>query len=300
MILCCEVRYKIRLTREFEKGDDIVSKELHIFAVSDSVGETAEKIAVASVLQFHVERRITRFSRVTKEEQVLQIINKAVEEDAIIVYTIVKPALSEFLFNEAQEKGIIAINVMAPLFTAIQTKTGLQPIYESGLTHKMDDNYFNRVKAIEFTIDHDNGQNLDTIQESDLIILGLPRTSKTPLSMHLANVGIKVANFPIKLDTEIPEELMQLKDKVAMVGLTLDIDTLLELRKERTRSFEELPPNIESLDDMVAEELDNAYRIYAKLKCLVIDVTLDDIEEVASTITQKFNLPLKVSHHRFK
>lgn len=276
-----------------------MSDKLHIFAVSDSVGETAEKIAVASVLQFDIERSITRFSRVTKEEQVMQIINKAMDEDAIIIYTMVKPQLSGFLEDKAREKGVTVVNVMQPLFQAIQAKTGRSPSQTIGLTHKTDDDYFNRVKAIEYTIDHDNGLNMETIQEANLIILGLPRTSKTPLSMHLANLGIKVANFPIALDTEIPAELMALKDKVPMVGLTIDIDTLLELRKERARSFD-LPEDIDSLDDLVAEELDNAYRIYAKLKCLVIDVTLVDIEEIASTITHKFNLPLKVSHHRFK
>jgi Uncharacterized protein conserved in bacteria len=276
-----------------------MSAKLHIFAVSDSVGETAEKIAVASVLQFDIERSITRFSRVTKEEQVLQIIDKAMNEDAIIIYTMVKPQLSGFLEDKARDKGVTVVNVMQPLFEAIQTKTGQKPSQTIGLTHKTDDDYFNRVKAIEYTIDHDNGANMDTIQDANLIILGLPRTSKTPLSMHLANLGIKVANFPISLDTEIPDEIMALKEKVPMVGLTIDIDTLLELRKERARSFD-LPQDIDSLDDLVAEELDNAYRIYARLKCLVIDVTLVDIEEIASSITHKFNLPLRVSHHRFK
>lgn len=275
-----------------------MSEKLHIFAVSDSVGETAEKIAVASVLQFDIERSITRFSRVTKEDQVMQIINRAMDEDAIIIYTIVKPQLAEFLEDKAQEKGVTAVNVMQPLFNAIQMKTGLKPTNIIGLTHQKDDDYFNRVKAIEYTIDHDNGINMDTIHEANLIILGLPRTSKSPLSMHLANLGMKVANFPIVMDTEIPKEIMELKGKVPMVGLTIDIDTLLELRKERARSFD-LPQDIDSLDDLVAEELDNAYRIYAKLKCLVIDVTLVDIEEIASTITHKFSLPLKVSHHRF-
>jgi len=275
-----------------------MSDKLHIFAVSDSVGETAEKIAVASVLQFDIERSITRFSRVTKEDQVLQIINRAMDEDAIIIYTMVKPQLSQFMEDRAREKGVAVVNVMEPLFKAIEAKSGLKPTNIIGLTHKKDDDYFNRVKAIEYTIDHDNGINIDTLDKADLIILGLPRTSKTPLSMHLANVGMKVANFPIAMDTEIPEEIMALKDKVPMVGLTIDIDTLLELRKERARGFD-LPQDIDSLDDLVAEELDNAYRIYAKLKCLVIDVTLSDIEEIASTITHKFNLPLKVSHHRF-
>jgi len=275
-----------------------MSANLHIFAVSDSVGETAEKIAVASVLQFEIERTVTRFSRVTKEEQVLQIINRAIDEDAIIIYTMVKPKLSDYMDEKAREKGVVAVNVMQPLLEAIQTKTGQKPSHTIGLTHKKDDDYFNRIKAIEYAIDHDNGTNLETIHEADIILLGLPRTSKTPLSMHLANLGIKVANYPIVLDTEIPKEIMELKDKVAMVGLTIDVDTLLELRKERARSFK-LPQDIDSLDDLVAEELDYAYRIYAKLRCLVIDVTLADIEEIASTITHKFKLPLKVSHHRF-
>jgi len=115
--------------------------------------------------------------------------------------------------------------------------------------------------------------------------------------MHLANLGIKVANYPIMMDTQIPEEINRLKGKVPMVGLTIDMDTLIHLRRERLRSFE-LPEDIDSLDDLVAEELDNAYRIYAKLKCLVIDVTLDDIEEVGNTITHKFSLPLRVTHFR--
>lgn len=271
---------------------------LHLFAVSDSVGETAEKIAVASVLQFDIERSITRFSRVTKEEQVMHILNRAIEEDAIIIYTIVKMQLAEYIQAKAAEKGITAINMLQPVFSAIEEKTGMKPTQTIGLTHKQDAEYFNRIKAVEYSIDHDNGANLDTISEANLIILGLPRTSKTPLAMHLANLGIKVANFPIKMDTEIPKEIMDLKDKVPMVGLTIDLDTLLELRRERARSFK-LPEDIDNLDDLVAEELDNAYRIYAKLRCLVIDVTLADIEEIANTITHKFKMPLKVSHHRF-
>jgi regulator of PEP synthase PpsR (kinase-PPPase family) len=280
------------------KGDEFMADKLHIFAVSDSVGETAEKIAVASILQFKMERSITRFSRVTKKEQVLKIIDEAVENDALIIYTIVIPELSNFLDEKAREKNVTAVNVMSPLFSAIEAKTGLKAAYITGLTHALDDQYFNRMKAIEYTIEHDNGQNLETIKDADLIILGLPRTSKTPLAMHLANLGIKVANYPIVIDTEIPEEIMDLNGKIPMVGLTCDMDTLMELRKERLRSFK-MPKSMESLDEMVAEELDNAYRIYARLKCLVIDVTLADIEEVGNTITHKFNLPLRITHHRF-
>ena len=272
---------------------------LHIFAVSDSVGETAEKIAVASALQYQIDRQITRFSRVIKESQVTEILNKARDEDAIVIYTIVKSSLAEFLEQEANNMGVMTVNAMAPLFEAITRKTGLQPAGKVGLTHTMDDEYFNRMKAIEYTIDHDNGQNLDTFQDADLIILGLPRTSKTPLAMHMANLGIKVANYPINLNTEIPGEILALKGTIPMVGLTIDVETLIDLRREKARVLD-LHHDLETLQEMVAEELDNAYRIYAKLKCLVIDVTLDDIEEIASAITYRCELPLKVSHVRFK
>lgn len=276
-----------------------MSTKLHIFAVSDSVGETAEKIAAAASLQYDIDRSITRFSRVTREEQVLEILERAVKEDAIVTYTLVKLALGKFMADKAAEKGVMAVDLLTPLMRVIREKTGIEPSQKIGLTHVTDNEYFNRVKAIEYAIDHDNGANLDTIQQADLIILGLPRTSKTPLSMHMASLGIKVANFPISLNTEVPEEILNLKDKVPMVGLTIDMETLLELRRERARSFD-LPEEVDSLDDLVGQELDNAYRIFAKLKCLVVDVTLADIEEIASSITHKFRLPLKFSHVRMK
>jgi len=276
-----------------------MSTKLHIFAVSDSVGETAEKIAAAASLQYDIDRSITRFSRVTREEQVLEILERAVKEDAIVTYTLVKLALGKFMADKAAERGVMAVDLLTPLMSVIREKTGIEPSQKIGLTHVTDNEYFNRVKAIEYAIDHDNGANLDTIQQADLIILGLPRTSKTPLSMHMASLGIKVANFPISLNTEVPEEILNLKDKVPMVGLTIDMETLLELRRERARSFD-LPEEVDSLDDLVGQELDNAYRIFAKLKCLVVDVTLADIEEIASSITHKFRLPLKFSHVRMK
>ncbi len=276
-----------------------MAARLHIFAVSDSVGETAEKIAVASALQYQIERQITRFSRVIKESQVMEILNKAKEEDAIVIYTIVKSSLADFMDVESAKQGVTAVNAMAPLFDAINAKTGLLPAGKIGLTHKMDDEYFSRMTAIEYTIDHDNGQNLDTFKDADLIVLGLPRTSKTPLAMHMANLGIKVANYPINMNSEVPGEIMALKGMIPMVGLTIDLETLIDLRKEKAKALD-LHHDMDTLQELVAEELDNAYRIYAKLKCLVIDVTLDDIEEIASSITYKCKLPLTVSHVRFK
>lgn len=275
----------------------MMMKKLHIFAVSDSVGETAERLAVASITQYEVVKSITRISRVQKEEQIEKIIDQAVNEDAIIVYTIVKTNLVSLLESKAKEKGVITINALAPLMEAIQAKTGLEPSNIVGLTHKKDEKYFSRIEAIEWAIDHDDGKNLDNFKEADLIILGLPGTSKTPLSMHLANFGLKVANFNIKLKSQIPPEIMEIKGKVPMVGLTLEMEELFELRMKKLKE-DEIPDDIDRFEDLVAEERDLAFRFFKKLECPVIDVTLDDIEETANTITRKFTFPLEVKRSK--
>ncbi|NLU48866.1 MAG: kinase/pyrophosphorylase [Syntrophomonadaceae bacterium] len=268
---------------------------LNIFAVSDSLGETAERIGVASALQFNIERNLTRFSRIVRKEQVVDVVNKAKQADAIIVYTIVIPELSEFMKRITTEQGVIAIDALQPLLDAIQQKTGLEPAHITGLTHQMDERYFNRMAAIEYTLAHDNGQNLDTLPEADLIILGLPRTSKTPLSMYLANLGLKVANYPITRDTQIPQEIMDLRGQKPMVGLDLDIESLLEMKRELAHKFDP-PLNLEYIDEELEDVLENAYRTFAKLKCEVINVASRDIEETANIIMEKFKFRIRMAH----
>ncbi|MCR4399738.1 MAG: pyruvate, water dikinase regulatory protein [Syntrophomonadaceae bacterium] len=272
-------------------------KELNIFAVSDSLGETAERIAVASALQFNISRNLTRFSRIVKKEQLDEVLRKARDADAIVVYTIVIPALSDYMKKTAEEMGVVAIDVLQPLLDAIQAKTGEEPARITGLTHKMDERYFNRMTAIEFTLAHDNGQNLDTIKDADLIILGLPRTSKTPLSMYLANLGLKVANYPIGRDGQIPPEILELKGIKPMVGLDIDLESLLEMKRDIAHTFQP-PLDLEAIDDELQEVLENAYRVFARLKCEVINVATRDIEETANIIMEKFAFRIKLAHVR--
>ncbi|ADI02471.1 MAG TPA: kinase/pyrophosphorylase [Syntrophothermus lipocalidus] len=274
-------------------------KSLNIFTVSDSLGETAERIAVASALQFDIERKLTRFARIVKKEQVDNLIRRAREADAIIVYTIVIPEISQYMKQQSREMGVVAIDVLQPLLQAISDKTGLQPACITGLTHQMDDAYFHRMTAIQYTLEHDDGQNLDTIGEADLIILGLPRTSKTPLSMFLANLGLKVANYTITRDFHIPKEILDLRGVKPMVGLDLDIDALIEMKRDLVHRFDP-PLNLESVDEELEQILENAYLIFSKLKCEVINVTSRNIEETAHIIMQKFNFRIKWSHAKFE
>lgn len=270
-------------------------ERLNIFTVSDSLGETAERIAVASSLQFNIERNLTRFSRVVRKEQVEDIIRKAKEADAIIVYTIVIPELSNLMREASRANGVIAIDALRPLLDAIREKTGLEPACITGLTHQMDDTYFHRMTAIQYTLAHDDGQNLDSLEEADLIILGLPRTSKTPLSMFLANLGLKVANYTISRDSEIPREILALRGIKPMVGLDLDFEALAEMKRDLVHRFDP-PLDIESIDEELEDVLENAYLIFSKLRCEVINVTSRNIEETADLIMQKFNFRIKWSH----
>ncbi len=274
-------------------------KSLNIFTVSDSLGETAERIAVASALQFNIERNLTRFARIVKKEQVDDLIRRAKEADAIIVYTIVIPEISQYMRQQSKEQGVIAIDVLDPLLAAISEKTGLQPACITGLTHQMDDAYFHRMTAIQYTLEHDDGQNLDTIGEADLIILGLPRTSKTPLSMFLANLGLKVANYTITREFYIPKEILDLRGVKPMVGLDLDIEALIEMKRDLVHRFDP-PLNLETVDEELEQILENAYLIFSKLKCEVINVTSRNIEETAHIIMQKFNFRIKWSHAKFE
>ena len=274
-------------------------KSLNIFTVSDSLGETAERIAVASALQFNVERNLTRFARIVKKEQVDDLIRRAKEADAIIVYTIVIPEISQYMRQQSKEHGVVAIDVLDPLLAAISEKTGLQPACITGLTRQMDDAYFHRMTAIQYTLEHDDGQNLDTIGEADLIILGLPRTSKTPLSMFLANLGLKVANYTITRDFYIPKEILDLRGVKPMVGLDLDIEALIEMKRDLVHRFDP-PLNLESVDEELEQILENAYLIFSKLKCEVINVTSRNIEETAHIIMQKFDFRIKWSHAKFE
>ncbi len=229
-----------------------------------------------------------------KKEQIQNILDKAIEEEAIIIFTIVKPDLIDFLEQEAKNKGIFAIDALAPLMNAVSQKTNLEPSHVTGLARQKDYRYYNRMEAIEWTLEHDNGKNLETFKEADLIIMGPQNTAKTALSMHLAcNLGLKAANFNIGIDTEVPPDLIRLVGLVPMVGLTIDQESLYNIRKERLKH---LDVN-HRLEELIAEELENAHQIYKKLHCVIVDVTMEDIEEISNDVMRKFKLPLKASYN---
>lgn len=259
-------------------------KKKIVYVVSDSVGETAELIVKAVSAQFnggHVE--IQQVSYVEDFEDLKNVIVASKYSNAIIAYTIVIPSLKEHLDRRAREEGVIAVDLMNPLMEAFVQKFNESPKREPGLMRKLDDAYFRRVEAIEFAVKYDDGRDLQGITDADIVLIGVSRTSKTPLSMYLAHKGFKVANVPLVPEIAPPHEVLHIP-RNKCVGLVITPDKLNEIRKERLKNLGlTTQANYANLD-RILEELDYAENIMKRIGCPVIDVSNKAVEEAADLI----------------
>jgi hypothetical protein len=259
-------------------------QKLNILAVSDSIGETAEQISRAVLRQFDVDtQNIIRFSHTDDKEKIDYIIKEAERLNAVIVFTIVINEIKNYIIEKSKEKNIIAIDIITPLMNPLMEHFGLKPKGSPGLLREMDERYFKRVEAIEFAVKYDDGKSTKGIEEADVVIIGISRTSKTPLSMYLANKNIKVANFPIVPEVEPPEEIFQINPK-KIVGLTAGPDHLNRIRKERLKALG-LKDNASYANmNRIIEELEYSINIMKKIGCKTIDISDKAIEETAGII----------------
>jgi regulator of PEP synthase PpsR (kinase-PPPase family) len=274
------------MLQEYEKvkgGSDVNKKEI-VYVVSDSVGETAELMVRAVVSQFNGrDVEIQHISYVEDIKDLQNVIAVAKYSHSIIAYTIVIPSLKQYLDEKAREEGILAIDLMNPLMEAFMQKFNKDPKREPRLMRKLDDNYFRRVEAVEFAVKYDDGQDKRGIQRADIVLIGVSRTSKTPLSMYLAHKRYKVANVPLVPEVSPPDELFQLS-KNKCVGLVITPDKLNEIRKERLKNLGLMPiANYADLD-RILEELDYAEKIMKRIGCPIINVSNKAVEETADLI----------------
>jgi len=262
------------------------TKQPVILVISDSIGETAELVAKAAAIQFnggHVETR--RIPYVNCKEDVLEAIEEAKSCHCTIVYTLVHPVLRQLLEEEASRWSIPVVDLMGPMLKALSELTGLSPKLEPGLLYKLDKEYFRRIEAVEFAIKYDDGKDPRGLQKSDLVLVGVSRTSKTPLSMYLAHRKLKVANYPIVPEVTPPKELFELP-RSQIIGLTISPEQLNEIRQGRLKTMGLQGNSSYASMERILEELEHAERIMEKLKCPVVDVTHKAIEETASEILQ--------------
>jgi [pyruvate, water dikinase]-phosphate phosphotransferase / [pyruvate, water dikinase] kinase len=257
-----------------------------VFVVSDSVGETAELVVKAVATQFnggHVE--IKRVAYVDDFDDIEDVLLMAKHSNSIIAYTIVIPTLKEYLDRRAIEEAVNVVDLLNPLIEAFMHKFKKEPKHEPKLMRQLDDAYFRKIEAIEFAVKYDDGRDPRGVLNADIVLVGVSRTSKTPLSMYLAHKGFKVANVPLVPEVSPPEELYKIP-RNKCVGLIITPDKLNAIRKERLRNLGLTSQANYASFERILEELDYAEKIMKRLGCPVINVSNKAIEETADYILE--------------
>lgn len=258
---------------------------LKIFAVSDSIGETAEQVSLAAASQFKGEVEVKRVPYVKELDDVEDLIKEINEcERCIVVSTIITVKVREYLTQKCLEKNISIINVLGPIVNVASSILNRMPDNNPGAMRKIDEVYYKRIEAMEFAMQYDDSKDYRGLKNADVVLVGLSRTSKTPLCMYLANKGLKAINIPLMPEVEIPNELFQL-DRKKIFGLVIDPLHLIEIRKRRLDKFHRIPMGIEyASDGRILEEFEFADKVMRKLGCKTIDVTQRAIEDTALII----------------
>ncbi len=257
-----------------------------IIVCSDAIGETAEAVARATTRQFATEQvKIKRYGNIKHEDEIKAIIAEAAASGGFIAYTLVQPELRDTMREETIRLGVRAVDVMGPMMQAFIDTFNDSPKYKPGLLHEMDDNYYRKIEAIEFAVKYDDGKDARGLLQAQVVLVGVSRTSKTPLSIFLAHKGIKTANYPLTIEVKPPEELFA-KSNGLIVGLTMSPERLLRIRTERLKALG-LPSRAHYASmERIEKELAFAAEMMNKLQCPVIDVSEKAIEETAGLIME--------------
>lgn len=255
-----------------------------VYVVSDALGETGELVARAAVSQFNGSNiAIRRFPFVSERSHLEEVVEEAAGCNSIIAYTLVLADLEQMLVKMASARNIPTIDVLGPMIRAVARSVNVKPKMEPGLIRKMDEQYFRKVDAVDFAVKYDDGKDPRGISYADLVVIGVSRTSKTPLCMYLAHKRLRVANVPLVPEVAPPDELFNLPGK-KIFGLTIDPELLYQIRSERLKILG-LKENADYANlGRIYKELEYAREIMDKLGCHIIDVTNRAVEETASKV----------------
>ena len=260
-------------------------RELIIFTLSDSSGETAELVARAALVQFSPgQASIYRLPQVRSSQQIAGLVRELATGRSVIAYTLVLPEYRETLESEAKKHNIPTIDLLGPLISRVSDLTGAKPLSQPGRLHLLDDTYFKRIEAVDFAIRFDDGKNPEGILQADVILTGVSRTSKTPNCMYLAHhYGLKAANVPIVLGVDPPLQLFQVPAR-KIIGLSIDPYLLHDIRSTRANALG-MPAGADYADpDKITQEVRYSKKLFRELKCHTIDVSAKAIEETSSEI----------------
>ena len=263
-----------------------MSNTYQIYLISDSTGETLDRIFLALKAQFqNIEYKVHSYSFTRTENQIFRILEDAKKnENSVILYTIVDNNLAKYLTNISDEKQIPCFGVLGNLILNFSKILNQKASHEPSGQHVLNDEYYERIEAIQFTMNHDDGNLVNDIEKSDIILVGVSRTSKTPTSIYLANKGFKTSNIPLVNENSLPKKLRDNPQLTCVVGLNTEPERLVDLRKNRMNSLKETEnikyTNIEN----IKKEIEDARKTFRKYRWPAIDVTRKSVEETAASI----------------
>ena len=263
-----------------------MSNTYQIYLISDSTGETLDRIFLALKAQFqNIEYKVHSCSFTRTENQILKILEDANKnQNSVILYTIVDNNLAKYLANVSDEKQIPCFGVLGNLILNFSKILNQKASHEPSGQHALNDEYYERIEAIQFTMSHDDGNLVNDIEKSDIILVGVSRTSKTPTSIYLANKGFKTSNIPLVNENSIPKKLRENPQMSCVVGLNTEPERLVDLRKNRMNSLKETE-NIKYTDiENIKKEIEDAKKTFRKYRWPSIDVTRKSVEETAASI----------------
>ena len=263
-----------------------MSNTYQIYLISDSTGETLDRVFLAIKAQFkNIEYDVKSYFFTRTENQVFKILEEAkLDGNSIILYTIVDSVLAKFLANESDKKKIPCFGVLGNLILSFSKLLNQQASHVPSGQHALNEEYYDRIEAIQFTMNHDDGNLVEELDKSDLILLGVSRTSKTPTSIYLANKGFKTSNIPLVNENSIPKSLKDNPKMTCVIGLTTEAERLVDIRKNRMMTLKERVNTNYTNIQKIKEEVESAKKTFAKYKWPTIDVTRKSVEEVAASI----------------
>jgi len=265
-----------------------------IYLISDSTGETLDRIFMALKAQFKdFKYNIHQFSFTRTENQISQILDGSKAKNSIVLYTIVDSKLAKFLTEETKKINIPCFGVLGDLLLNFSKILHQRALHVPSGQHVLDEEYYDRVEAIQFTMTHDDGNLVDDVNKSDIILLGVSRTSKTPTSIYLANRGFKTSNIPLVNENSIPNFLKKNPSVVCAVGLTTEPKRLYDLRRNRMNFLKEKGNNEYTNLEEIIKEVENAKKTFKKFNWPIIDVTRKSVEETAASIIKIYEITKK-------
>ena len=263
-----------------------MSNTYQIYLISDSTGETLDRVFLAIKAQFkNIEYNVKSYFFTRTKNQVIKILDEAGKKNnSIILYTIVDNSLAKFLANKSDEKKIPCFGVLGNLILSFSKLLNQQASHVPSGQHVLNEEYYERIEAIQFTMNHDDGNLVEELDKSDLILLGVSRTSKTPTSIYLANKGFKTSNIPLVNENSIPKSLKDNPKMACVIGLTTEAERLVDIRKNRMMTLKERENTNYTDIQKIKEEVEEAKKTFVKYKWPTIDVTRKSVEETAASI----------------